>query len=259
MINNKSGRALVLFSTMFLCTIPMQALSDKLANCSDWEAKVKALNSQEKELLSRSDVIYRGSWIFSRHLLPHCESRQALAWYFKRVIEGRIDESVARFGWLNSETVNMVVAKVWPLIGFSEAVPSDGGFTSEAWALLRQPWMTTRTLTSVLRKEIQSRGLSAEAVFTLLSRPLAPLKPDLLAISSRMNRNSKNTDLFALVGATVLLHTLGEEGASDRFIGLESLTGLNANQRSVIIRLKYKAKNGETILWSDFDRLISEW
>ena len=84
-----------------------------------------------------------------------------MAWYFERVIQGKSDEAVVRFGWLNSDLLNKIVSKVWPLIGLSAAIPNDGSFSSESWALLRQPWMDSRTLTSTLRDEIRLRGKSS--------------------------------------------------------------------------------------------------
>ena len=151
---------LIALAVMVLST-SLQPLLGETEDCRVWESKIKTLSSRDREALAQNGVIYRGVWIFSSRLIHSCDARQSVAWYFERVIQGKSDEAVVRFGWLNSDLLNKIVSKVWPLIGLSAAIPNDGSFSSESWALLRQPWMDSRTLTSTLRDEIRLRGKSS--------------------------------------------------------------------------------------------------
>jgi hypothetical protein len=239
--------------------ISVQQLQGEQKACLDWESKVKGLNFRDRSALDKYGAIHRSDWVFSSRLIPSCSARHDVANYFERVIKGSRDESVVRFGWLHSDLLNRVVLKVWPLIGRSEAVPNDGSFSSESWALLRQPWMNSSTLISTLRYEIRLRGLSSEVVYTLMDRPQKPLANDIRAVIRRSKLQKKESSLFEVASASVLLHIFGDVRAHELFMQLELRNGLSAEERAVIAKLHKKATSGEPILWSDLEPLVTEW
>lgn len=240
-------------------SISVYPLNGEQRACLDWESKVKGLSFRERSTLDKYGVIHRSDWVFSSRLIPSCSARHDVAQYFERVIKGSRDESVVRFGWLNSDLLNRVVFKVWPLIGRSEAIPNDGSFSSESWALLRQPWMNSRTLILTLRDEIRLRGLSSEVVYTLMDRPQKSLAKDIRAVIRPSKLREKENSLFEVVSASVLLHILGDVRALELIKQLELRNGLSADERAVIAKLHPKATSGEPILWSDLEPLVTEW
>ena len=227
--------------------------------CLDWELKVKGLSLRDRAALDKYGAIHRGDWLFSSRLIPSCSARHDVARYFERVIQGSRDESVVRFGWLNSDLLNRVVLKVWPLIGRSEVIPNDGSLSSESWALLRQPWMNSKTLTSMLRNEIRLRGLSTELVYTLMDRPLKPLRNDIKVYIRQGQLQQNDISLFTIASAFVLLNILGDAWAIELSTQLELRKGLTTEERGVISILNSKAANGQSILWSDLEPLVTDW
>lgn len=245
--------------TVLFWSISVHPLLGEQKDCLDWESKIKGLSFRDRAALDKYGAIHRGDWVFSSRLIPSCRARHDVAQYFKLVIQGSRDESVVRFGWLNSDLLNRVVLKVWPLIGRSEAIPNDGSFSSESWALLRQPWINSKTLTSTLRDEIRLRGLSSEVVYTLMGRPLKPLGNEIRAVIREGKLQQKEISLFTIASAFVLLHILGDVRAIELFTQLELRNGLSTDERAVIAKLNSKATSGQPILWSDLEPLVTEW
>lgn len=246
------------FAVIFWFVSASPLLGEK-NDCLDWESKVKRLSVRDRTALDEYGAIRRSGWVFSSRLIPSCMVRLDVAQYFERLIQGSRDESVVRFGWLNSELLNRVVLKVWPLIGRSEAIPNDGSFSSESWALLRQPWMDSRTLISTLRDEIRFRGLSPEAVYTLMERPLKPLENEIKAYVLQERLPQKEMSIFTIASAFVLLHILGDAQAAKLLSQLELREGLTAEERAVIATLNSKSTTGQPILWLDLEPLVREW
>ncbi len=237
-------------------TLTAQPLGVVHIGCNTWESKYNTLSDKDKSLLNKDGVLYRGGWIFSRTMVTNCEQRARVAWYFERVIQGNLDESVVRFGWLNAGELSLIVSRVWPLIGFSPAIPTDGSMSSEAWALLRQPWLETKVLSKTLKREIQSKGLSPEAILTLLNRPIGSLGAVLNHISSG---DAADVQLLSQVGATVLLEIVEGKKAEHRLKVIESTRSISKVDQAVIARLRQKSAQGQPVLWSDLEPLVKEW
>jgi hypothetical protein len=227
--------------------------------CETWKSSIADLSERDRTLLARYGAIYRKEWHFSDQIVSDCALRVKMAWYFRRVIQGRIDAAVTRFGWMHSKAIDSVLERVWPLIAYSEALPSDGSFESEAWALLRQPWVSSETYGRVMQREIGERGLSRAAVFSLLERPTQTVRPDLLKLVNRSESGGRALPLAELVAALILLDILEDSAAIDKLKMILEGTIPSEAERAVIRTIVESIGRNEAIRWSDIEPLHSEW
>ena len=221
--------------------------------CAAWKRSVSKLAAEDQALLGREGVVLREDWIFSPSLIQSCELRFKMAWYFRKVVQGQVDLSVARFGWVNAAAISAVTRHVWPRIGTTSAIRRDGSLTSEAWALLRQPWIESSVLTLVLRDEIRHRGLSSEAVILLLDRPLPEMRADIKKYASKP---APGESVFVAVAALVVLDILGDSSARAQAEFFEQ--SARSPDRPVLRRIVTKMSDGHPVLWSDLEPLLEE-
>ncbi|MBE0656857.1 MAG: hypothetical protein IH602_04150 [Bryobacteraceae bacterium] len=211
------------------------------------------LTNEDMTVLRREGVVFRGEWFFAPSLIPDCDLRLKMASYFAKVIQGQTDVPVSRFGWLNSSSVASVTEHVWLRIG-SVAIPSDGNFTNEAWALLEQPWIPSKVLTRIVKRELRRGGLSPGAVYLLLLRPLPDLEGDLRELAVRPKRNEP---VFEAASALVLLNILGDK-SSLKGIG-ELVEIANPLERGAIMEISAKMLDDRPVLWPDLEKLLADW
>lgn len=222
-------------------------------DCETWRQQREGLSRKDQQLLGVHGVLRRdGRWMFSDRLIPGCATRTRMAEYFARVVAGQAGATLRRYGWLHSKDISTVTRVVWPLLGTGEAVPADGSFDDEKWALLRQPWLSESELVTILRYELSRQGLSPEATVCLLDRPIPSLIPQLRLIAASAQK-AKDQAIFALA----LLHVCGQDVVrqlADLHKHFEDPTDL-----SVIERIQGKIQKGLAIDWADLEPLVHEW
>lgn len=257
MKRKRSFRDLISIALLIFSACHVTGQSPDQSGCETWKLSVGGLTEADRNILRHQGVILRKEWIFADKLIPNCMLRIRMAWYFDKVIQGRVDIPVIRFGWLNANLIDAVVTKVWPAIAFSEAVPSDGSLGSEAWALLRQPWMSSITYGTLLQAELRRRGLSSEAIVTLLDRPARRVQPELVRLVDT-SATARSVSLLERVGALILLDILGDGRAIRKLEEISARSLLAAIDRATIQGIVAKISQGDSILWTDLELLVSD-
>lgn len=242
--------ALVLWLLAFQATAQVPD-SQPGGACAAWKRSLSKLVAEDQASLVREGVVLREDWIFSPSLIQDCDLRLKVAWYFRKVVQGQVDISVARFGWVNADAISSITRRVWPKIGTTSAVRRDGNLTSEAWALLRQPWIRSHDLALVLKDEIRHRGLSSEMVFLLLDRPLPEMRAD---IKKYAPKPAPGESVFIAAGALVLLDILGDDRAQGQLELLEQ--SASSADRRVLRDIVSKMSAGHPVMWSDLEPLL---
>jgi len=154
---------------------------------------------------------------------------------------------------VNAAAISSVASHVWPRIGTTSAVRRDGNLASEAWALLRQPWIQSSVLAQLLREEIRRRGLSSEAVFLLLDRPLPEVRAD---IRRYADKPAHGESVFVAVAALIVLDILGDDSARAEAEKLEKTA--RPLDSPVFQTIVNKMSGGRPVLWSDLEPLLED-
>jgi hypothetical protein len=112
----------------------------------------EALPLERSRLLFKYGItLYMGKFIVSKDIVPDCNQRKAISTFITDVILRNGASAADReFAEQHRELVGKTIKLVWPRIGSTPAVPSDGTLRHERWNLLLEPSLTDQVVSMLV-------------------------------------------------------------------------------------------------------------
>ncbi|MGD0581160.1 MAG: hypothetical protein ABSC08_19825, partial [Bryobacteraceae bacterium] len=123
-------------------------------------------------------TLYRSEFIVSKGIVSDCNQRKAISTLITDVILRNGASAADReFAGQHRELVGKTIKLLWPRIGSTPAVPSDGILRHERWSLLLETWLTDQDVSILVSDYVRQSGFGADSGYLLMHRPLLSLIP----------------------------------------------------------------------------------
>ncbi len=238
-------------SLSFLLTCLLAAGNE--APCIDGS---EALSPERSHLLLKYGItLYGGQFIVGKDIIADCNQRKALSAFLTDVVLRNGASTADReFAEQHREIVGRTIKILWPRIGSTPAVPSDGTLRHEKWNLLLEDWLPEQDVSILVSDFVRQSGFGADSGYLLMHRPLAGLIP----FATQTIQNDRASVSERLYAIAFLSRAEGVKAASPFLEKIAKSDQLTRPEQVAVRRLLDSLSSGKPAKWEDVESLVEE-